>query len=178
MGDKRAFFVMGAESAGSKMLTETLVKTGVQGEYGHEQKLDTLDFSNINNDIVFRRSVPHAKKWPPIAGIIRRMRKFGFEVILIWVNREDKYMELSQIARTHAKTIEDAKGNIEDARWYIQRELDAVEIVPKKVQYEDFVESKTKRTEWLKQFDLKHPKGMKYFNGNKKYEGEDEPTTV
>ncbi len=166
----RAFFVMGCESSGTKMLTEAFVKLGCWGDYGDIQRLDSLHFNIIpsETDIVIRRSVPHAKKWPPLFGIHNMLKAHDFEVIPIIMVRNDLYTEQSQVARKHVSSLEVAKTQIKQAREYITAQMEKLEIRPRKVPYQRFVTSESVRRKFFSRYSLSVP-DMEFYNANLKY---------
>jgi hypothetical protein len=58
---KRAFFVLGPEGSGTRLVTKTLMAMGCAGDAGHEQQWDNQ--RPTDDLIVWRRSVPHHRQW-------------------------------------------------------------------------------------------------------------------
>lgn len=169
----RAFFIIGCESSGTRMMAEAFVRVGCWGDVDNIQRLDTLHFNIIppDTDIVFRRSVPHAKKWPPLFGIYNMLKAHGFEVIPIIIQRDDLYTAQSQIARGHASTLVTAKWNVERGRKYITSQMKKLGINPKKIKYERFVTKELVRKNFFDRYDLPVP-DMEFYNANLKYQEE------
>ncbi len=70
--NKQGVLVTGPESSGTKLVTRLLMDMGFIGSYDHEQFLDEKykkKTNLIHNDYVFRRSVPHALKYPDYVDI-------------------------------------------------------------------------------------------------------------
>lgn len=166
----RAFFVIGCESSGTRMLAEAFVRVGCWGDHGNIQRLDSLHFNIIppDTDIVFRRSVPHAKKWPPLFGIYNMLKAHGFEVVPIVIQRNDSYTEQSQVARGHVSSLEVAKAQIKQAREYIIAQMKKLGIRPRKVPYQRFVTKKSVRKKFFSRYGLSVP-DMEFYNANLKY---------
>jgi len=169
---RRIFFVIGAESSGTRMLTKSFTSVGVFGSAEHRQRLDGLNFNNIPEDIqnaVFRRSVPHAKMWPPLAGLYNLMKASGFDPVPIVIEREEKYVALSQVAAGHVENLEDAKAQIHFAKQHIDSEMGKLGISPALVNYERFVTDGKARERFFEQYGLREP-DIDYYNANEKYE--------
>lgn len=78
----KAFLVLGGESTGTRMVTQLLCEAGCYGDHGHQQRLD----NSLPIDqplVVWRRSVPHARKMPDIQAMISRLEDFGYEVTAV-----------------------------------------------------------------------------------------------
>lgn len=166
---RRAFFIIGPESSGTRMLTESFVKLGAYGGNGHFQELDTMAFFDKPDFLVFRRSVPHAGDYPPIVDICRLMLGAGYEVIPVVIDRKNKYLALSQVKRGHADTGQDARRNIFTARLHINDQLKDLGIAPVRVKYVKFVTNAGVRKRFFRRFNLSEP-AMSYYNANEAYE--------
>jgi hypothetical protein len=166
----RAFFVIGCESSGTKMLAEAFIKAGCWGDIGDMQRLDTLHFNIIpeDTDIVFRRSVPHGRKWTPIARIYKMLEAHDFEVVPVIVQRNELYTAQSQLARGHAITLEVAKDNVRLGREHITKEMKKLGLNPKKVNYERFATKELVRKNFFDRYNLPVP-DMEFYNANLKY---------
>ncbi|MBN1814714.1 MAG: hypothetical protein JXA14_22935 [Anaerolineae bacterium] len=112
---KQAFFVVGPESSGTRLLTRVLIRSGCFGDDGHRQRMDDLVFYGRPSHIAFRRSVPHDGGWPDLARIVRLMRQAGYDVTALVTVRELQAMAKSQVRAGHVRTISTALGNIERA---------------------------------------------------------------
>src|ERR1041385_4974691 len=107
----KAFFVIGPESSGTRMMTQAFIACGVYGSGGHSQKLDKEGFDGGHELIVLRRSVPHGNNMPPIADLIKRMQEHGYEVHPVIILRDKDKCAASQVQRGHAKTNQEAKDS-------------------------------------------------------------------
>jgi hypothetical protein len=165
---KQAFFVLGPESSGTRMMTQAFLSLGMYGSGGHSQKLDREGFSGGHQRIVFRRSVPHGGKMPKIAELIRRMESAGYTVRPIVIVRDKDMCAQSQVKNHHAKTVESARERIKKAVEHIYRELAASGKSPNVVFYEPFVKFKKVRRAFFARWRLPHPK-MDFYNANEKY---------
>jgi hypothetical protein len=119
---KRAFFIIGPESSGTRLLTHILIDAGCYGNDGHYQSMDGRGYRGEFYDrpprIVFRRSVPHAGLWPPIQKLIERMRQAGYEVTVLVTVRDLTATARSQVLRNHEASTLKAHDNIDRAyRW-------------------------------------------------------------
>jgi hypothetical protein len=110
---KRAYLVLGPESSGTRLLTRILIAAGCYGDDGHEQRLD----SAIPDEplLVWRRSLPHDKQWPDIAGLVGLLRLHGYAVTAIVSSRDWHAMALSQVQAPHAPDVSTALVQIQQA---------------------------------------------------------------
>ena len=115
MDGKRAFFVVGPESSGTRLLTRVLIQSGCFGDDGHQQQMDDLDFSRRPARIVLRRSVPHRNQWPDVGRIVRRMERAGYEVVVLVTTREVQAMARSQVRAGHVHSLLRAYEHVERA---------------------------------------------------------------
>lgn len=169
MSKKVAYFIMGPESSGTRMMTQAfLAFDGVYGDGGHKQRLDKEGFGEGHDRIAFRRSIPHGKLWPAISKIIRRMEKNNYDVRPIVIVRDKDVCARSQVKNKHVQTLKQSRKQIRDAVELIFRELAQCGKTPHLVYYEPFVKFKRVRTAFFKQFGLGHPK-MDFYNANLQY---------
>lgn len=166
MTEKIAFFVIGPESSGTKMLTEALIKTGVHGSYGHHQPMDNGNFSKLPDIIVFRRSLPHARQWASLESICRRFELFGYKVVPIVILREPAITRLSQVKNGHVPNVGAAIANMKKAKEVIKTFM--VERQTVTVSYEKFVADENYRLKFFKKIG-RNPPVMTFYDGNKKY---------
>jgi hypothetical protein len=96
---KRIYLVLGAESSGTRVVTDMLIKAGCNGDSSHKQYFDNNEFSG--DKCVFRRSVPHKQKTPCFGNIERRIQSQGYEPLVIVTKRSWYAMLRSQILRAH-----------------------------------------------------------------------------
>lgn len=164
---RRAFFVIGCESSGTRMMAESLISVGVYGDHGHSQRLDTLGFYDQPDIIVFRRSMPHARNWSPINALYDLMSRAGYEVITLIMWRKEKYTILSQIKQGHVNSEEMAKENIAEAFERIGKYSHGKEC--EVVGYEQFVTDPWYRSELFWDYGLTDPT-ITYYNANDAYD--------
>lgn len=103
----RAIIVVGPESSGTKLITELFVSAGCLGDYTHEQRFDEKFDKNINTDwpdqdIVFRRSIPHAKVWNKPIDLVQRFENIGYNPLLVVTFREFVPNIFSKINNDHS----------------------------------------------------------------------------
>lgn len=163
---KRAFYVLGPESSGTRMLTKAFISVGVYGDSEHEQSMDNLNFYVTPDTIVYRNSVPHDGYMPPIKFICEQMKLAEYDVVVIVIDREDRFLELSQAKRFHQPNADYARRNIARARDYISEQL---ETAPVLVQYEDFVCDPNYRKSIFAGLGLPEP-DMQFYNANEAYQ--------
>lgn len=93
---KRAFFILGAEGAGTRCLTAAFVAAGCRGSAEHQQPMDDLDFSG-EGDLVFRRSLPHGGEWPDLTTISQAMIAAEYYVFPVFIHRKTDYVVAHQL---------------------------------------------------------------------------------
>ena len=169
---KTAYFVLGPESSGTRMLTEALCRCGIYGDAGHVQRMDDLDFAKTPERIVFRRSLPHggatARHWPAIAGIVLRMREAGYRVVPILILRDLDATVKSQVAFPHVPNEAEARYNVQYAVQHALSQLAQVGLWPVVVPYEPFVRDARVREQFFHHLELPVP-DMSFFDANEKY---------
>lgn len=164
---RRAFFVIGCESSGTRMMVESLVSAGVFGDNEHEQMLDNLNFHNRPDLIVFRRSVPHEDRWPPLNALYNLIAAAGYEVVPFIMWRQEKYLVLSQTERGHVLSKDKAKEHINRAYNHIVKFAQGKK--HELVQYEHFVTDVEYRSELFWEYGLTKPT-IEFYNANEAYE--------
>ena len=166
---KRVFYIIGPESSGTRMLAKAFIRSGVFGDSSHTQRMDFLNFAGYPDDIMFRNSIPHAHVMMPIAEITGIMEGFGYNVYHVLIDREDYYMELSQVKRGHQPSVESARESIALARKHIASQIDELRVHPALVQYEQFVGKAAERRVLFESYSLPEP-DMYFYNANETYE--------
>jgi hypothetical protein len=117
----KAYLIAGSESSGTRLLAKILVKCGVYGQYTHKQEIDKYlnnleKFLQDKEDVVLRRSFPHANAWPDLESIIEKFRQVGYTPIVIVPLRDWKSTISSQISRhKHVSTYKKGLKNIQEA---------------------------------------------------------------
>ena len=170
---KKAFFVIGPESSGTRMMTRAFIKCGAYGSGGHLQKLDEEGFKGGHEMIVFRRSVPHGKFMPNLVRLIGRMSKNEYEIIPIVILRDKDACAASQVKNKHAKSLEEARSSIEEAVSHIYAELSSAGQHPVIIHYEPFVANPAVREAFFNSIGLKVP-DMEFYDGNEQYKEKQE----
>ena len=166
---KTAYFILGPESSGTRMITKAFVTLGIYGDFRHKQRMDDLDFSKTPDKIVLRRSLPHGEDWPSIADTINLMKQAGYMIVTPILILRDKDMTVkSQIRHSHAKNTAESRANIEYAIDHAHRELGSIGLVPLMINYEPFVKYDTVRKNFFKHLGLPEPT-MAFFDANEKY---------
>ena len=169
--DKVAYFVIGAESSGTKLATKLLMNAGVFGTDEHQQFFDkALDgdetrlerYLEGERHVVVRRSWPHGGEAPDVKKIYDALEKRGFEVVFVVTMRSWPTMIESQIEmEQHAPTRTKALDNITDAYlkiFYWIKRLKTRFII---VSYGDMLRNKTVTLHWmLTQLGLQYQHGM------------------
>lgn len=164
--DRRAFFVVGPESSGTRMLTRAFMSIGFFGDDGHDQAFDSLDFKNCeHNWIVFRRSVPHNGEWPHLDALRQAMVIGGYNVTPVAIFRDPEVTARSQVKANHCNAIEQARLNVLSARNLIFAYLGIHNLIM--VDYEQFGHDKY-RAHIFEQMGLPCPSGH-FSNSNEKY---------
>lgn len=169
---RTAYFVIGPESSGTKLVTKLLMNAGCFGSDEHQQPIDeALDndtfFDRLfqgEEKIVVRRSWPHGidHKAPDVKGIFETLESKGYEVRFVVTMRSWPTMIESQIdAEQHASTRWEAYENIVDATtkiFYWIKRLKAPFII---VNYGDLLRNKTVTLHWmLNALGLEYERGM------------------
>jgi hypothetical protein len=83
---KRAFLVLGTESSGTRFMTRILTNAGCAGDDDHDQRWDHEPA--VGENIVWRRSVPHAEWWPDIMNMIEQLRGLEYSVFAYVIIRD------------------------------------------------------------------------------------------
>ncbi len=129
-----AYLVVGPESSGTRMVTELLIAAGCEGDCGHTQRWDQGSPEAADHPmIVWRRSVPHAGRWPDIAAICADLVSAGYGRLIVLVTvRDATCLERSQVMRRHVGTCVSARENISRCYRHIFKGLaraDGAEVV-------------------------------------------------
>lgn len=166
---KRAFFVIGPESSGTRMMAQAFISVGCYGDGGHAQRLDKEGFDGGRETIVIRRSVPHGKVMPKAAKLVWEMKQNSYKVFPVVILRDKDKCAASQVKHGHADTIQEAKDSIKDAIahiWWQFAHINNTHVYV--MHYEPFVKWHKVRENFFKQFAFPHP-DMEFYNGNLQY---------
>lgn len=119
----RAFLVLGAESSGTRLMTQILIDGGCRGSAEMEQPFDHVipPVESTPVPIVWRRSVPHGGKWPSIGSLLLLLVSRGYEPYAVVMFRDWLATVKSQVSHGHVKTHEDAWINVQRAYKHIMR---------------------------------------------------------
>ncbi len=173
---KRAFFVLGAEGSGTRMLTAAFIAAGCRGSADHAQPLDNLDFTG-DGDLVFRRSLPHGGEWSHLREIAWAMTAAGYAVVPVYLKRDQRYLVAHQlrtdrehkgvVSAPYAATPDEALQRIRHAEVFAYGFADDFGIPMNFVSYEAFVDSRRERRFFFEKLGLTFPEGaMEFYNAN------------
>ncbi len=112
-----AYFVVGAESSGTRIMTRIMIANGCAGSAEHEQPFDNgmpHGFSTYE-PVVWRRSYPHGGERPEIHHCIERLQNYDYAPHVIITMRDFNAMAHSQVNANHFATIDEAHANISEA---------------------------------------------------------------
>lgn len=167
---KKAFLILGAESSGTRFLTEIFVNSGVAGSAEHQQLFDVQD--PTEDVIVWRRSVPHGldPELPDIVGMIRKLRKLKYEVKALVIHREISATLASQFKNFEAITSEEmAFDRYQKAYLHIYEAIKKTNITYLVVTYESLYLNQLAVLDGIKErFDIEL-KSQKVRNENSKW---------
>lgn len=135
---QRAFLVIGPESSGTRLLTRILIQAGCLGQSGHSQRWDGAD--PVGDPIVWRRSFPHAGRWPNLPSIIQRLRDLEYELHTVVTTRDWWAMARSQNnGHQHVSSMEEAFSHIQEAYRLIFLGISVADACYTMVSYESLV---------------------------------------
>lgn len=129
MNDKRAFFVVGPESSGTRMLTRSFILASAEECFRWSNVMDPDLLNEIRVSevplLVIHRSLPHSGAWPLITKIEKRLIDANYEVQPLAIFRDWFSTIQSQIKRGFVEDQQEAEQNIRKA-W---REITTLEDV-------------------------------------------------
>ena len=172
---KRAFFVLGCEGSGTRMLAQAFIAAGCRGSADHVQPLDNLDFSG-EGDLVFRRSLPHGGAFPDLSLITAQMNLAGCEVCPVFIHRCSAYLAAHQL-RTDRTHFGEPQAPYAEELWQVSAHQGTAWLLAavlslemgrplSVVSYEAFVELETVRRAFFMTRGLPSPTGMEFYNAN------------
>ena len=167
---RRAFLVLGPESSGTRLMTRILIGAGCLGDDGEIQRLD----SGIPDAplIVWRRSIPHAAKWPAIPQMVADLRVADYPVMAVVTTRDWSAMTKSQIAAGHVADPGMALQHLQRAYPFITGALTSNAVPYAMMSYEALIQRPAKMLGWLSaQLELELPP-IEVYDGNAKWYGE------
>lgn len=104
---KRAFLVLGSEGSGTHMMRNALVEAECHWEQWFEEvEIDDIDFMELPDRIVIRRSLPHAGKWPSLRQLIQKLEDADYSIHAIYMVRNFHAAAMSTIRRDYQRDIE------------------------------------------------------------------------
>ena len=174
---KKAYFIVGAESSGTLLITRAFCSLGVFGDSGHSQQMDNLVFEGRPHQIVFRRSCPHGDQWPDLANLAHRMIDSGYEVIPVLVLRDEIHNIESQVRKGHASTHRIAHDTIHHAIDKIFRDFSKIGLYPVTVRFESFIRSAEVRSVFFRSLSLPAPE-MEFHDSAAKYRTGQDPVII
>lgn len=167
---KRAFFIVGPESSGTRFVNRSFISAGCIHKYAWQfNENDGKHNFNGGPDIVFHRSIPHQNVIPDLKMLRLAMENCGFNVIPLLVIRDWNCTVRSQLYREIAKDKDDAEKRIRKAITHVTKELTDFMIIT----YEAFCLTKFRNWLIMDKFGLDKPTEIVYFQ-NPKYYDEDE----
>lgn len=168
MVSKRAILVLGPESSGTRMMTKVLIAAGCDGDGDAVQRWD--DIIPTGELIVWRRSVPHAGRWPDIAQMVKALRAAEYDVSAIVTSRAWWPMAQSQVRRRHVWKLADAYEHLRLAYPHIFMALAEAQVPFVVSSYEDIVARPIKAfAALLNQIGLTVPDNLYVYDGNQKW---------
>ena len=185
---RKAYFVMGAESSGNRMMVDAIESSndfGLGGikvprnKYIYKGKWDTEDviykslMKNGPERLLYVASVPRGtypnKEFPNIHYVCATLKGFNYTVYPIVMYRNREFVVKSQVERNHTTSELQAHTNIDQAYEHIFSELADIISQPLIVKYENLVNDINYRRFIFDAFDLNYPEEFKFFDANEKY---------
>ena len=168
---RRAFFVVGPESSGTRITSKILLENGCFGSDKHIQQTDGLrdpDILNPYDFVAIRRSIPHNKYYPDIEQIYDYLHSAGFEnVHTIVTTRNWNYIARSQVKEGYAGAESEAILSIQLAYKQI---FDSISMPYTISHYTDLVNDPLGHQNWLCQrIGLEFTKAIEIVDGDLKY---------
>ena len=109
------YLVVGPESSGTRFVTRLLIGAGCKGDPDHLQSFDQKLPKAEVQPIVWRRSFPHALKWPIVSDLCKIIENAGYRPIVLVTVRHPWILVHSQRANGHVDSVEQSEKNIEMA---------------------------------------------------------------
>lgn len=150
-------------------MTKVLIAAGCKGASGHMQPWDRV-LPKEESLVVWRRSVPHARQWPNITGMVGRLRLNGYDVRAVVTTRNWYCASRSQIKACHVPDAETALANLSRAYVWIFEHLSRAD-VPYAMCHYDLLANRGRHAlepvMWL--LDLPMPDDIAFYDGNAKW---------
>ena len=172
MSSKKAVFVVGPESSGTRNMASILIDNGFSGDKGHDQRYDNLRLveSESPNKFVLRRSIPHGNNWVNISMFLEFFSHIGYEVKVLVTLRDFDCMKASQVNAGHASSEEEAHRRTKASYLHIFSHLLNKGFDFSVVQYETLISNTDFALKNISKFlgeEIKLHKEL--YDGNKKY---------
>lgn len=165
----RAYVVLGPVSSGTKLMTGMLIAAGCKGSDKHAQPWDKK-LPHDDELIVWRRSVPHGKKWelPGIRWMLTQLEDRGYDPTVIIMSRDWYPMAKSLVLNHPPGSLKEAYNSIQAAYPYI---FSQIEDAPyEMVNYEALILNAEGVMETLfARLDLLPQENIEIYNGNEKH---------
>lgn len=142
---KRAFLILGAESTGTRFVTDLLITAGCLGQSTHEQYFD--DHPIEGDLIVWRRSFPYFGRNPHLKEMMQKLK--DYEVWAVVTTRDMNCACQSNIREGRAEDMTDAMSIYMTAYISIYKQLFDLNIPFFTATYESFIMQKQKYIDWL-----------------------------
>ena len=167
---KMAYFILGSEGSGTHMLRNALIEAGCSWKQEHESHLDNYKFEEMKSPFVFRRSLPHAGRWPNLRYLVATMQQAEFDVHILFTIRDFNASAKSVIRRDYQGTEYDCYHNQREAIVSIGEFLGYYPAKFTYITYESFCLSEGFR-KWLfnDRLGLPYPENFEIKYGNDKY---------
>lgn len=151
-------------------MTRILIGAGCLGDDGEVQGLDCgIPDAPL---IVWRRSIPHATRWPALPQMVTDLRMAGYHVMAVVTTRDWCAMTKSQIEAGHVANLVMALQHLQRAYPFITGALTSNAVPYAMMSYEALVQRPAKTLDWLSaQLELKLPP-IEVYDGNAKWYGE------
>lgn len=111
---KRCFLVVGPESAGNRLLAGVLIRAGCHGRASTHQEWDQA-LPEDETPAVVIRSFPHGGRWPELPGILQTLSDRGYQTTVLVTVRHPVALTESQVARGHARRVEESMDLVRKA---------------------------------------------------------------
>lgn len=157
---KQAFFIVGAEGSGTRMLADSFVAAGC---IACDRDIAFFLAEQQPSWLVVRRSLPQAGEWLALEAVIKTLRAKQYKCTVLFVVRDQLASELS------IKRKEENPTAREDF-WHALSVMAAFaqEYEGRLLSYEYFVLSQDYRRAIMRGYGLREPE-TKFYDGNKQY---------
>ncbi len=172
-----AFYIVGPESAGNRLMARSLHSSGVANVYTtkggvYQPAPHRINYSD--DPLVISMSIPYNFRWPDISRQYLDIRydkdynQIRNRIVWMILDRDTVFMVKSQVKQKRVRGSGEAYRNIKRARAEISiavNYLDFLDTEIVRVQYETFVTDRWYRKNLFSSFGLPEPT-IKYYNAN------------